>query len=92
MHPTPSIRSESERELLDLHFHRRPLPEFQDTAGAKKAKTKASDQSRGESPKGMKDLQITKLGDDQERRPTPSQVAQNERERVIGQHEEKRSG
>ena len=27
---TPSIRSES--ELLDLHFHRRPLPEFQDTA------------------------------------------------------------
>ena len=29
---TPSIRSESERELLDLHFHRRPLPEFQDTA------------------------------------------------------------
>ena len=29
---TPSIRSESERELLDLHFHRRPRPEFQDTA------------------------------------------------------------
>ena len=27
---TPSIRSES--ELLDLHFHRQPLPEFQDTA------------------------------------------------------------
>ena len=27
---TPSIRSES--ELLDLHFHRRPRPEFQDTA------------------------------------------------------------
>ena len=37
----------------------------------------------------MKDLQIPKLGDDQERRPTPSQVAQNERERVIGQQEEK---
>ena len=36
----------------------------------------------------MKDLQITKLGDDQERRPTPSQVAQHEGERVIGQHEE----
>ena len=33
MHPTTSIRSESERELLDLHFHRRPVPEFQDTAG-----------------------------------------------------------
>ena len=30
---TPSIRSESERELLDLHFHRRPRPEFQATAG-----------------------------------------------------------
>ena len=29
MHPTTSIRSESERELLDLHFHRRPIPEFQ---------------------------------------------------------------
>ena len=37
----------------------------------------------------MKDLQIPKLGDDQERRPTPSQVAQNERKRVIGQQEEK---
>ena len=36
-----------------------------------KAKTKASDPSRRESPKGMKDLQITKLGDDQQRRPFP---------------------
>ena len=35
-----------------------------------------------------KDLQITKLGDDQERRRTPTQVAQNGRERVIVQHEE----
>ena len=35
-------------------------------------------------------LQITKLGDDQERKPF-SQVAQNERERVIGQHEEKKT-
>ena len=37
----------------------------------RKAKTKARHQSRGESPKGMKDLQWTKLGDDQERRPYP---------------------
>ena len=37
----------------------------------------------------MKDFQSTKLGDDQERRPYPFQVAQHKRERVIGQHEEK---
>ena len=39
----------------------------------KKAKTnsRGQDRSRGESPKGMKDLQWTKLGDDQERRPYP---------------------
>ena len=74
MHPTPSIRSESERELLDLHFHRRPLPEFQDTVGTcrtKKQRQRQATPSRGESPKGMKDLQITKLGDDQEMRPFP---------------------
>ena len=35
---TPSIRSESERELLDLHFHRRPIPEFQDTTGPETGK------------------------------------------------------
>ena len=29
---TASIRSESERELLDPYFHRGPRPEFQDTA------------------------------------------------------------
>ena len=50
---------------------------------------------RGQPPEKNRqrdNLQITKLGDDQERRPL-SQVAQNERERVIGQHEEKkRSG
>ena len=77
----PSIRSESERELLDLHFHRRPLPEFQDTVGTcrtKKQRQRQATPSRGESPKGMKDLQITKLRDDQERRPTPFQVAQQE--------------
>ena len=43
---------------MDLHFHRGPRPEFRDTVGktcrmTKKAKTKASDQSRGESPKGQ---------------------------------------
>ena len=66
---TPSIRSASERELLDLHFHRRPRTEFQDTTGngnRKKAKTKASDPIQR---RIAKDLQITKLGDDQERRP-----------------------
>ena len=92
MHPTPSIRSESERELLDLHFHRRPRPEFQDTVGTcrtKKAKTKASDPIQRRIAKGN-ERPPTKLGDDQERRPTPFQVAQNERKRVIGQHEEKK--
>ena len=54
-----------------------------------KAKTKARHPSRGESPKGMKDFQSTKLGDDQERRTYPFQVAQHKRERVIGQYEEK---
>ena len=80
-------------ELLDLHFHRRPRPEFQDTVGKTCRTTKSED--KGKRPPIQKriaqgdNLQITKLGDDQERRPTPSQVAQNERERVIGQHEEK---
>ena len=73
MHPTPSIRSESERELLDLHFHRRPRPEFQDTVGTcrtKKAKTKASDPIQRRIAKGN-ERPPTKLGDDQERRPFP---------------------
>ena len=55
MHPTPSRRSES--ELLVLHFHRRPRPEFQDTVGKTCRTTKSKDKgkrppSRGESPKG----------------------------------------
>ena len=57
-------------------------------AERQKAKTKGSDAIQRRIAQGD-NLQITKLGDDQERRPTPSQVAQNERERVIGQHEEK---
>ena len=57
MHPT-SRRSDSERELLDLHFHRGPRPESSGIrwgrpAERQKAKTKVSDQSRGESPKGQ---------------------------------------
>ena len=35
----------------------------------KKQRQRQATPSRGESPKGVKDLQITKLGDDQERRP-----------------------
>ena len=62
----------------------------EDLQNVKKAKTKASDQSRGESPKGQPpDHQARRRS----RKETLSQVAQNERERVIGQHEEKkRSG
>ena len=75
---TPSSRSES--ELLDLHGPRGPRPTFQEHGRELKkqrqrqtAQTEENSQedmtfhpSRGESPK---DLQITKLGDDQERRP-----------------------
>ena len=58
----------------------------EDLQNVKKAKTKASDQSRGESPKGQPpDHQARRRS----RKETLSQVAQNERERVIGQHEEK---
>ena len=81
MHPTTSIRSESERELLDLHFHRRPVivPGYGGDLKNEKAKTKASDPIQRRIAKGNeKNLQITWLGDDQERRPTPSQVAQHE--------------
>ena len=57
----------------------------EDLQNVKKAKTKASDQSRGESPKGQPpDHQARRRS----RKETLSQVAQNERERVIGQHEE----
>ena len=71
MHPTPSIRSESERELLDLHFHRRPRPEFQDTVGKTCRTTNSKDKGKWPHPEENRqrdNLQITKLGDDQERR------------------------
>ena len=68
---TPSSRSES--ELLDLHGPRGPRPTG-NRGGLKKAKAKANGPNRGDdlSPiqrRLAKDLQITKLGDDQERRP-----------------------
>ena len=68
-----SIRSECEG-AVGPSFSKGPVifPVLNDdTAGPekkRKAKTKASGQSRGESPKGNR--QITKLGDDQERRNT----------------------
>ena len=76
---TPSIRSES--ELLDLHVHRGPRPKFQETAEGleKKQRQRQATHPEENSQKEMKDLQpiqrriakdlqITKLGDDQERR------------------------
>ena len=87
-HRFPSV-GPSLRELLDLRFNpKRPVifPVLNDTctAGPKDAaKTKArqrpdmSIKVRAESPKGMKDLQITKLGDDQERRKWGSKKGEN---------------
>ena len=48
MHPTPSRRSES--ELLVLHFHRRPRPEFQDTVGKTCRTTKSKDKGKRPPP------------------------------------------
>ena len=47
----------------------------------KQRQRQGQDQSRGESPKEIKDLQITKLGDDQERRNT-QQWRKTEMDRV----------
>ena len=91
MHPT-SIKSESERELLDLHFHRRPVivPGFQGTAGPEERKSK----DKGKRPiqrriaKGNErppDHQA-KRRSRKETHPFPSGATR--RERVIGQHEE----
>ena len=44
MHPTSSRRPES--ELLDLHFHRRPRPVFQDTVGKTCRTTKSKDKGK----------------------------------------------
>ena len=59
MHPTPSIRSESERELLDLHFHRRPLPEFQGTVGTCRTK-KSKDKGKQPHPEENRQREITR--------------------------------
>ena len=84
----PSV-GPSPRELLDLRFNPKGpviFPVLNDTCTAGPedvAKTKArqrpdmSIKVRGELSKGMKDLQITKLGDDQERRKWGSKKGEN---------------
>ena len=62
------------------------------SGGLKKQRQRQATNPEENRQRGMKDLQITKLGDDQQARRRSreeSQVAQNGRERVIGQHEEK---
>ena len=75
IHPT----SVNPRELLDFRWNPKGpviFPVLNDSLSVqrdlttKQRQRQGKDQSRGESPKGMKDLQITKLGDDKERRHT----------------------
>ena len=91
---TPSRRSESERELLDLHFHRGPRPEFQDTVGKTCRTSKKQRQRQATNPEENRqrdNLQITKLGDDQERRPFPKWRKTKGRE-LLASTKKKRSG
>ena len=92
---TPSSRSES--ELLDLHVHRGPRPTFQENRGGlKKSKDKGKRPNqrriakRNERPSTHPEKNRQRPPDHQARRRSrkESQVAQNGRERVIGQHEE----
>ena len=80
-------------ELLDLHFHRRPRPEFQDTVGKTCRTTKSKD--KGKRPPPEENRPRGQPPDHQARRrsrkETLTQVAQNGRERVLGQHEEKKT-
>ena len=80
MHPTTSIRS----ELLDLHFDRGPRPGY----GGKDLQNEKKQRQRQASHHPKENRQRDHQARRRSRKESLTQVAQNERERVIGQHEE----
>ena len=79
----PYFEKRPESELLDLHVHRGPRPESSGIRWGRPAERHKKQRQRQATQPGensqkdtlqrrlAKVLQITKLGDDQERRPTP---------------------